>query len=97
MSELVSRSSSGNLTSVVGDAPPNPQTRGAPERSGSFLDSPEFAQKLERRKQLAESQPSPKRATGGGAAETGTDAGGMSYLDMLAERIAARQGQQHQV
>ena len=91
MSELASRTSSGNLLSAVRNASPDLQARAAPSRSGSFLDSPEFTQKLERRKQLAESQPSPKHATGGGAAETGTDAGGMSYLDMLAERIAARQ------
>lgn len=91
MSELASRTSSGNLLSAVRNASPDLQARAAPSRSGSFLDSPEFTQKLERRKQLAESQHSPKHATGGGAAETGTDAGGMSYLDMLAERIAARQ------
>ena len=63
------------------------------------MDSPEFAQKLERRKMLAEAAPPSPRHTAGGSVsgaiglDDGTTSGGLSYLEMLAERIAARQQQ----
>ena len=103
MGELVSRASSSTLTSGLTSsgsgaaaregAPPPP---GGPSRSGSFLDSPEFAEKLERRKRLAEKPPSPRHpptsgSMGHGGLGSGVDDGGLSYLEMLAERIAARQ------
>ena len=100
MSELASRASSGKLTGVAcGRVPSHLPARKS--SSGSFLESAEFSAQLERRKQLAEAQPSPKGAEGSaaGGADALSAAGGMSYLEMLAERIAARQGakggQQH--
>ena len=94
MSELVARASSGTLTSGAPPAAARPAPA-APARGGSFLDSPEFAQKLERRKQLAEAASSPKQAEScGGDAADGAPAGGLSYLELLAEKIAARQQQQ---
>ena len=98
MSELASRASSGTLTGVAGRAAAaRPALAAAGSSSGSFLDSPEFSAQLERRKKMAEAQPSPKgAATSAADAAAGSAAGGMSYLEMLAERIAARQAQQGQ-
>ena len=62
---------------------------------GSFLDSPEFAAKLERRKRLAE-VPAAANAAAEGAGGGAADGGGMSYLEQLASKIAARQQQQQQ-
>ena len=98
MSELASRASRGTLTGVAGRAAAaRPALAVAGSSSGSFLDSPEFSAQLERRKKMAEAQPSPKgAATSAADAAAGSAAGGMSYLEMLAERIAARQAQQGQ-
>ena len=51
------RASSGTLAPSGSRQAPPPGRTAPLSRSGSFLDSPEFAQKLELRKQLAEAPP----------------------------------------
>ena len=89
MSELASRQASGSSGLVAGGSsgrPPPPP----PAKSGSFLDSTEFQSKLERRKQMADATEQEPRQIGGSSTEAIVE-DGLSYLDQLAAKIAARQ------
>ena len=85
--------------------PPAPPTKaGGSSTRGSFLDSPEFAAKLERRRselEASEREQQPQQRAGeahaqlpelvaGGVGEGGASDGGPSYMEQLAQQLSAR-------